>query len=39
MTHKVFGCSCLTTEGFFCSLDGLSGGIGIGKLYILIKKK
>jgi hypothetical protein len=32
------GCSLLRAEGFFCSLDVLYGGLGIGKLQILIKK-
>ncbi len=30
------GCSLLRAECFFCSLDFLSGGLGIGKLYFLI---
>jgi hypothetical protein len=29
----------LRAEGFFCNLDVLYGGLGIGKLYFLIKKK
>jgi len=29
----------LRAEGFFCSLDVLYGGLGIGKLQIFIKKK
>jgi hypothetical protein len=29
----------LRTEGFFCNLDILYGGLGIGKLQFLIKKK
>ncbi len=29
----------LRAEGFFCSLDALSGGLGIGKLKFLIQKK
>jgi hypothetical protein len=29
---KSAGCSLLKAEGFFCSLDVLSGGLGIGKL-------
>ncbi len=32
------GCSLLRAEGFFCSLGVLYGGLGIGKLQILIKK-
>jgi hypothetical protein len=32
------GCSLLRAEGFFCSLDVLYGGLGIGKLSFLIKK-
>ncbi len=32
------GCSLLRAEGFFCSLDVLYGGLGIGKLQSLIKK-
>ncbi len=31
-------CSLLRAEGFFCSLDVLSGGLGIGKFKFLIKK-
>jgi hypothetical protein len=33
------GCSPLRAEGFFCNLHVLYGGLGIGKLYFLIKKK
>ncbi len=33
------GCFLLRAEGFFCSLDVLSGGLGIGKLYFFIKIK
>jgi hypothetical protein len=33
------GCSLLRAEGFFCNLDILFGGLGIGKLQFLIKKK
>jgi hypothetical protein len=29
----------LRAEGFFCNLDVLYGGLGIGKLYFLIQKK
>jgi hypothetical protein len=29
------GCSLLRAEGFFCNLDVLYGGLGIGKLYFL----
>jgi hypothetical protein len=29
----------LRAEGFFCNLDDLYGGLGIGKLSFLIKKK
>jgi hypothetical protein len=29
----------LRTEGFFYNLDILNGGLGIGKLQFLIKKK
>jgi hypothetical protein len=34
MTHKIFGagCSLLRAESFFCNLDVLYGGLGIGKL-------
>ncbi len=32
------GCSVLRIEGFFCNLDVLYGGLGIGKLYFLKKK-
>jgi hypothetical protein len=36
MTHKnrkkCAGCSLLRAEGFFCSLNVLYGGLGIGKL-------
>jgi hypothetical protein len=32
------GCSLLKAEGFFCNLYVLYGGLGIGKLYFLIKK-
>jgi hypothetical protein len=30
--------SLLRAEGFFCGLDFLYGGLGIGKLYFLIQK-
>jgi hypothetical protein len=33
------GCSLLRAEGFFCNLDVLYGGLGIGKLQFLIPKK
>ncbi len=33
------GCSLLRAEGFFCILDVLYGGLGIGKLQFLIFKK
>jgi hypothetical protein len=33
------GCSLLRAEGFFCFLDVLNGGLRIGKLQFLIKKK
>ncbi len=33
------GCSLLRAEGFFCNLYVLYGGLGIGKLKILIPKK
>jgi hypothetical protein len=29
---KCFGCSLLGAEGFFCNLDVLFGGLGIGEL-------
>jgi hypothetical protein len=29
------GCFLLRAEGFFCNLDVLYGGLGIGKLYFL----
>ncbi len=32
MFLKCAGCSLLRAEGFFCNLDGLYGGLGIGKL-------
>jgi hypothetical protein len=32
------GCSFLRAEGFFCSLDVLFGGLGIGKRQFLIQK-
>jgi hypothetical protein len=32
------GWSLLRAEGFFCNLDILYGGLGIGKLQFLIKK-
>jgi hypothetical protein len=32
------GCSFLRPEGFFCNLDVLYGGLGMGKLLFLIKK-
>ncbi len=32
-------CSLLRTEGFFCNLYVLYGGLGIGKLKFLIQKK
>jgi hypothetical protein len=40
MTYKnrISGSSLLRAEGFFCSLDVLFGGIGIGKLHFLSKK-
>ncbi len=31
------GCSLLRAEGFFCSLEILYAGLGIGKLYFLIQ--
>ncbi len=33
------GCSLLRDEGFFCNLNFVYGGLGIGKLQFLIKKK
>jgi hypothetical protein len=33
------GWPLLRAEGFFCNLDVLYGGLGIGKLYFLIQKK
>ncbi len=33
------GCSLLRAEGFFCNLDVLYGGLGIGKLYLFIQRK
>jgi hypothetical protein len=35
----VVGWPLLRTEGFFYNLDILYGGLGIGKLQFLIKKK
>ncbi len=32
------GCTLLRAEGFFCSLEVLYGGLGIGKLQFLIEK-
>jgi hypothetical protein len=32
------GCSLLRAEVFFCNLDVLYGGIGTGKLKLLIQK-
>ncbi len=32
------GCSLLRSEGFYCSLGVLYGGLGISKLQFLIKK-
>jgi hypothetical protein len=50
MTHKsrnffekfmflIVGWPLLRAEGFFCNLDVLYGGLGIGKLQLLIQKK
>ncbi len=33
------GWPLLRSEGFFCNLDVLYGGLGIGKLYFLMQKK
>ncbi len=33
------GCSLLRAEGFFCNLDVLYGGLGIGKIVVWSKKK
>jgi hypothetical protein len=40
MTYKngIAGSSLLRAEGFFCSLDVLFGGLGIGKLQFFFKK-
>jgi hypothetical protein len=32
------GCSVLIAEGFFCNLDVLDGGLGIGKLFFFYQK-
>jgi hypothetical protein len=32
------GCSLLRAEGFFCNLDVLYGGLGIGKLFLIQTK-
>ncbi len=33
------GCSLLMAEGFFCGLDVLSEGLGIGKLWVVFDLK